>query len=156
MRKILFGVLLMIFAVNSVGVYSQCDHEVMLKKALEDMGDGQYIKDFIVDLEKDKDGGQTGYTKFSVILNSKSQYKFNVVESDSNTKPVLMQLYDGDELLMSNRRDGKYHSAFGFVCGTTKLYSLVFSFEGGKEGCARGVLSLMKQFSENEMQEMGF
>lgn len=144
MRKILFSILF-IFALGSSALYGQCDQDALLKQALSQMGDGQYIKDFTVDLSN---GGEK---KFSVILNSRSQYKFNVVNGDGNSEKVLMQLYDGDKLLVTNKAEGKFYPAFGFICRSTKVYSLVFSVPEGSRGCARAVLSLQKQFSAGEM-----
>ncbi|MGQ1890203.1 hypothetical protein ACT29H_07145 [Thermophagus sp. OGC60D27] len=148
MKKVLFS-FFFIFALGSVGVFAQCDHDALLKQALDEMGSGQYIKDFIVDLKKGN--GQSGSVKYSVILNSRSQYKFNVVDGDGNSEKVLMELYDGEKLLVSNRAQGKMYKAFGFICRSTKVYSLVFSFPEGNEGCARAVLSLQKQFQSGEM-----
>ncbi len=148
MKKILLGFLLL-FAFGAVGLYGQCDHEALLKKALKEMGDGQYIKDFNVEI-KENDGGKSGTIKYSVILNSRSQYKFNVVNDEGNSEDVLMRLYDGEKLLVSNKSEGKMYSAFGFICRSTKVYNLVFTFPEGKSGCASGVLSLKKQFAEGE------
>jgi hypothetical protein len=150
MRKILFG-FLFIFAFGSSALYGQCNHEALLKEALNEMGSGQYIKDFIVDLKKDKGADKAGTVKYSVILNSRSQYKFNVINGGGNLENVLMQLYDGEKLLVSNKAEGKMFSAFGFICRSTKVYSLVFSFPEGNEGCGRAVLSLRKQYSAGEM-----
>ncbi|MFO8001444.1 MAG: hypothetical protein R6U46_09380 [Marinilabilia sp.] len=150
MRKILFALLFM-FALGSLSAFGQCDQDALLKEALNDMGDGQYIKDFVIELTAEEEGSQTGYVKYSVILNSQSQYKFNVVNAGNNEEDVLMQLYDDDELLASNKVDGEMKDAFGFICRSTKVYKLRFSFRGGEEGCARAVLSLTKQLSEGEM-----
>lgn len=152
MKKIFFS-FLFIFALSSAGLYGQCDHDALLKQALNEMGSGQYIKDFIVDLKKENNDGKTGTVKYSVILNSRSQYKFNVVNGSGNSEKVLMELYDGDKLLVSNKAQGKMYKAFGFICRSTKVYSLVFSFPDGSEGCARAVLSLQKQF---QVGEQGF
>ena len=150
MKKILFG-FVFLFALSAGNAFGQCDQEALLKQALDDMGDGQYIKDFVVDLKKGENDSKTGYVKYSVILNSQSQYKFNVVNAPSNTEKAQMQLYDGDKLLASNRMDGEIRDAFGFICRSTKVYKLVFSFRGGEEGCARAVLSLTKQLKEGDM-----
>jgi hypothetical protein len=149
MRKLIFTFLLLL-GVGFSGTYAQCNHEALLKDALTQMGDGQYIKDFIVDLKNEKGGGPSGTVKYSVILNSRSQYKFNVVNGAGNSEKVHMQLFDGDKLLVSNKAQGKMYSAFGFVCRSTKVYSLVFSFPEGSEGCARAVLSLQRQFAAGE------
>jgi len=150
MKKILFG-FVFLFALSAGNAFGQCDQEALLKQALDDMGDGQYIKDFVVNLKKGEDNSKTGYVKYSVILNSQSQYKFNVVNAPSNTEKAQMQLYDGDKLLASNRIDGEIRDAFGFICRSTKVYKLVFSFRGGEEGCSRAVLSLTKQLTEDEL-----
>ncbi len=146
MRKLIFTLLLFV-GLGLSGANAQCNHEALLKNALGQMGDGQYIKDFIVDLKSD---GKSGTVKYSVILNSRSQYKFNVVNADSNAEKVHMRLFDGERMLVSNKADGKMYGAFGFVCRSTKVYSLVFSFPEGNEGCARAVLSLQKQFAAGE------
>ena len=86
--------------------------------------------------------------RFNVLLNSRTQYKFNVANGAMNADDIVMQLYDKDELLSSNLVSGKKYKSFEFVCRTTKVYQLVFSFTGGEEGCAEAVLSLVKQFNE--------
>ncbi|WP_075603337.1 hypothetical protein [Saccharicrinis aurantiacus] len=150
MKKVL--ILSIIFmAIFTVSSHAQCD-EGMLKTALKEMGDAQYMKDFTIDLKKDKKDSQTGYVKFSVILNSRSHYKFNAVNGIGNPEKVIMQLYDGDRMLISNFEGGKMYNSFEFVCRKSKVYNLVFSFKGGQEGCARAVMSLVKQYSEAEMQ----
>jgi hypothetical protein len=132
--------------------YAQCGEE-LLKQALKEMGDGQYMKDFKVELKKEKKDMKTGYVKFSVVLNSRSQYKFNVVDGLSNSEKAIMQLYSGEKLLVSNFVSGKHYNSCQFICGKTGVYNLVFSYKGGEEGCSSAVLSLVKQFSEAEMKK---
>jgi len=152
MKKIFIGILLL-FSMFSVAGYAQsCDSETILKQALKEMGDGQYIKDFKVELIKDKKDMKTGYVKYSVVLQSRSQYKFNVVDALDNPEKVIMQLYFNDKLLVSNFEKGKHYKSCQFICGKTGVYSLVFSYKGGAEGCSSAVLSLVKQFSESEMK----
>ena len=150
MKKILFS-LLILFSVFSLSGYAQCDEE-LLKQALKEMGDVQYIKDFKIELLKAKKDMKTGYIKFSVVLQSRSQYKFNVVDGSSNTEKAIMQLYFNDKLLVSNFEKGKHYKSCQFICGKTGVYKLVFSYKGGEEGCSSSVLSLVKQFSESEMK----
>lgn len=150
MKKILFS-LLILFSSFSLSGYAQCDEE-LLKQALKEMGDVQYIKDFKIELLKAKKDMKTGYIKFSVVLQSRSQYKFNVVDGSSNTEKAIMQLYFNDKLLVSNFEKGKHYKSCQFICGKTGVYKLVFSYKGGEEGCSSSVLSLVKQFSESEMK----
>jgi hypothetical protein len=149
MKKVIIS-LIMIFTLGTISVCAQCD-ETVRKAALQEMGDSQYIKDFSVNLKKTPNELKTGLVRFNVLLYSRNHYKFNVVNGVSNPDGIIMQLYDGDRLLGSNLDSGKMYKAFDFVCRTTKVYSLVFSFRAGEEGCAEAVLSLVKQYSEGEM-----
>lgn len=148
MKKILLS-LILILSIDSFAS-AQCD-ESLKKQALKDMGESQYIKDFTIDLRKAKKEMKTGFVKFSVILHSRNEYKFTVVNHPSNPEEVIMQLFDGDKLLASNFDGGKMYRGVGFICRTTKVYNLTFSFKNGEEGCAEAVISLVKQYAEGEM-----
>ncbi|NPA36441.1 MAG: hypothetical protein GXO47_06295 [Chlorobi bacterium] len=152
MKKILVS--LLVFLSVFTFASAQCNSEALLKQALKEMGNGQYIKDFKIELFKAKKSMKTGYVKYSVVLQSRSQYKFNVVDDPSNAEKVIMQLYYNDKLLVSNFEKGKFYKSFQFICGKTGVYNLVFSYRGGAEGCSSAVLSLVKQFSESEMKNM--
>ena len=143
MKRILL-IFAVLFSIGLTSGFSQCGDDVM-KQALKEMGDAQYLKDFSIDLVKVKKDVKTVGVQFSVILNSKSAYNFNVVNGASNTEGLIMQLFDGDNLLGSNFDSGKFYKAFQVSIGTTKVYKLVFSFRGGEEGCGRSVMSLVKQ-----------
>lgn len=149
MKKILIIAILFV-TVFSVTGYSQCGDD-LLKAALKEMGDAQYMKDFTIDLIKAKKDTKTGIKKFSVILNSRSHYKFNTVNAAGNPEKVIIQLYDGDKLIASNFEGGKMYEAIEYICRKSKVYNLVFSFKGGEEGCSKAVMSLVKQYSAGEM-----
>ncbi|MGQ1785618.1 MULTISPECIES: hypothetical protein [unclassified Saccharicrinis] len=149
MKKILVLAILLV-TVFSATNYAQCGDD-LLKKALKEMGDAQYMKDFSVDIKKAKKDTKTGFVKFSVILNSRSHYKFNTANGMGNPEKVIMQLYDGDKMLVSNFESGKMYDSFEFICRKSKVYNIVFSFRGGEEGCSKAVMSLVKQYSAGEM-----
>jgi len=133
--------------VNSL---AQCDDSVK-RQALQRMGDSQYIKDFSISLSKKPNEVKTGMIRFNVLLNSRNHYRFNVVNGPANSEQIVMQLFDQDRLLVSNFENGQLFPAFDFVCRTTKVYQLVFSFPAGVEGCAEAVLSLVRQYASGEM-----
>jgi hypothetical protein len=149
MKKILILSILFLSVFSFSGM-AQCGDD-LLKIALKQMGDAQYMKDFTIDLSSLKKNTKTGFVKFSVILNSRSHYKFNSVNANTNAEKVVMQLYDGDRMLISNFEGGKMYESFEFICRKSKVYNLVFSFKGGAEGCAKSVMSLVKQYSAGEM-----
>ena len=149
MKKLLFIITISLLFFQPA-LHAQCG-EALKKTALQEMGDAQYIKDFSILLEKSPTEAKTGMIRFNVLLNSRNHYKFNVVNGSMNADDIVMQLYDKDELLISNLDSGKKYKSFEFICRATKVYQLVFSFTGGQEGCAEAVLSLVKQYSEGQM-----
>ncbi len=148
MKKVILS-LIFTLAIASFSVSAQCGDEIK-KRALQEMGNSQYIKDYSVEIIKNHGELKTGQIKFNVILNSRNHYRFNVVNGRSNSDDIIMQLYDKDKLVVSNYDSGKMYRAVDFVCRATKVYQLVFSFRGGEEGCAEAILSLVKQYSEGE------
>ncbi|TCO10952.1 hypothetical protein [Natronoflexus pectinivorans] len=149
MKKVIIS-LFLVFTFGIYNTWAQCDESVR-KAALQGMGDAQYIRDYSVNLTKSPTEVKTGQVKFNVMLNSRSQYRFNVVNGASNADDIVMQLYDQDRMLASNREGGRTFAAFDYIVRTSKVYQLVFSFPGGQEGCAEAVVSLVRQFSEGEM-----
>ncbi len=150
MKKILAIALLLISVVYTT-IEAQCGDE-LLKKTLKEMGDSQYMKDFSIELSNVNKDAKTGYVKFSVILNSRTHYKFNTTDGAGNSEKVIMQLYDGDKMMASNYDGGKMYQSFEFVCQKSKVYNLVFSYQGGAEGCSKAVMSMVKQYAEGEMK----
>lgn len=148
MKKVIFSFLLAL-GVATFNAPAQCG-EAVKKLALQEMGDSQYIKDYSVELIKNTGEVKTGQVKFNVLLNSRNHYKFNVVNGRLNSSEIIMQLYDKDKLLASNYEGGKMYKSFQFICRATKVYQLVFSIQGGEEGCAEAALSLVRQYSEGE------
>ncbi len=125
----------------------QCGEELM-KQALSEMGSYQYIKDF--DIKLPAASSKTG-TKYSVVLNSRTKYQVNVANGSTNAENVILQIFDGDKLLGTNFYNGKTYNVFKFICSKTGAYKLNVFCNGGTDACARAVLSLVEQYSDNEM-----
>lgn len=145
MKRVIIS-LLFVLSLWGIQANAQCGEE-LLKKALTDMGNGQYIKDFTVDIK-----GDTKEVKFSIILNSRSQYRFNLVNGGANSENVIMELSDAGNVLFSNVDGGKYLSSAEVIIGKTKVYTLRFYTKGGGNCCARAVQSLVKQYTAEEMK----
>ncbi|MBN2744620.1 hypothetical protein [Breznakibacter xylanolyticus] len=144
MKRVIIS-LMILLSLGSLTANAQCGEDV-LKKALNEMGNGQYIKDFNIDIKSD-----TKEVKFSIILNSRSQYNFNIVNGSGNGENIVMELLDAGNVLFSTADGGKYITSAGIIIGKTKVYTLKFYTKGGGAGCARAVQSLVKQFTAEEM-----
>lgn len=145
MKRILFFLTLVLAAFANAS--AQCGDELM-KQALGAMGNYQYIKDF--DIKLSAGTSKTG-SKFSVVLNSRTHYQVNIANGSSNSENVIVEIFDGDNLIGSNSANGKVFTAFQFICSKTGVYKLHVCTSGDTEACARAVLSLVKQYSAAEM-----
>lgn len=145
MKRIFFFLALVLAAFTTAS--AQCGDELM-KQALGAMGNYQYIKDF--DIKLSAGTSKTG-SKFSVVLNSRTHYQVNIANGSSNSENVIVEIYDGDNLIGSNSANGKVFTAFQFICSKTGVYKLHVCTSGDTEACARAVLSLVKQYSAAEM-----
>lgn len=144
MKRIL---LLLALVLSAFTAQAQCGDELM-KQALGAMGNYQYIKDF--DIKLSAGTSKTG-NKFSVVLNSRTHYQVNIANGSSNSENVVVEIYDGDNLIGSNSANGKVFTAFQFICSKTGVYKLHVCTQGDTDACARAVLSLVKQYTAAEM-----
>ncbi|MCT4647612.1 MAG: hypothetical protein N4A74_21675, partial [Carboxylicivirga sp.] len=117
MKKLIYSFLIL-FTMSALSVSAQCGDD-LLKTALKEMGSSQYIKDFTVEMVKEKKDTKTGYVKFSVVLNSNTQYKFNIVNGAGNSEKMILQLKQSEKLISSNFHNGKMYDEFQFVCRKT-------------------------------------
>lgn len=144
MKRVIFSLLFML-SLWGFDANAQCGDD-LLKKALTEMGQGQYIKDYNIDLKS-----ETNEVKFSIILNSRSHYRFNVTNGAGNAENIIMELSDAGTVLITNFENGKFKPSADVIIGKTKVYTLKFYFKGGSGGCARAVQSLVKQLTAEEM-----
>ena len=138
-----------VFCLLSPSCYAQCGDELM-KQALSSMGSYQYIKDF--DIKLPASISQSGM-RFSVVLNSRTQYQVNVANAPTNSDKVIIQIFDGDKLLGTNFANGRTFDVFQFFCSKTGAYKLNVFCNSGTEACSRIVLSLVKQIPQVSMPQ---
>lgn len=144
MKKIILAIIALIGVASAAS--AQCGDDLM-KKALGAMGGYQYIKDFDINVPA---GAKDG-TSFSIVLNSRTHYQINVANGAANPEHVTIKIIDKNsgKLIGINASNGKVFDTFQFICGKTGAYILQVTCPG--EGCARAVLSLVKQYTEAEM-----
>lgn len=140
MKKIIVAVLaVMGFAFSAS---AQCGDD-LLQKAMTAMGSLQYIKDFDF---KAPGGAPAEYT---VVLNSRTEYQFNIANGQDDK--IVVQIFSSTgDLLGSNQSGAVVAAGFRFKCSKTGAYKLKVTTSSGGAGCARAVLSLFKQYTEAE------
>ena len=146
MKKIIFVILIPLFAINT-HIFAQCGDE-LVDICVSKLGTScTYLKEFKIKLKKAKKNEPAPVARFAVVLNKGTHYRFSVCNAEEFEGKAVIQLYDTSRLLGSsyNMATGKLYDGFVFVCKKTSAYHLFFSFKEGKEGCAVGILSMVKK-----------
>jgi len=146
MKKYIAGTLFLLLAL-STNLFAQCNETLVHTCALG-MGDNTtYLKDFKVELKKGEKNQAPPMARFSVILNKGEKYRFGICNSTEFPGEAVLQVYDYDRLLASSfdSATGADFHRFDFLCRKSAVYQVFISFKKGQEGCAVGVLYLVKE-----------
>jgi len=108
------------------------------------IGNATYLKDFKVKLPASVANAPA--TKFNVILNKGTLYKFTVCNAEGYEGKAVIKLSEGPNTLGTNLKpDGSFQEAVGFQCQKTGMYILSCGFKNGKEGAAVIIMSYMNK-----------
>lgn len=146
MRSLMKIFVIILITVMNNNIFAQCNSELLTKCVSCNIKNTIYLKDFKIRLKKAKKNQNPPMAKFIVVLNNNTRYRFNICNAKDFEGKGVIQLYD-DTRLQGSSYDpatGKSYNGFDFVCNKTGVYSIVFHFKAGKEGCAVGLLSYVK------------
>jgi len=141
---LLFPVLLIF---STTEVKAQCNSSLATECSANLGEDATYLKELRARLKARKKGQQKPVARFSLLLNKGNHYRFNVCNAEEFESKAVLQLYDKTKLLGTSyfAKTGKHYPYFDFICPKTGVYKVLISFDEGKEGCAVGILSLIKK-----------
>jgi len=148
MRKYLYILIiptLLILSTNNVK--AQCNSSLVTVCSAKLGSDATYLKELKARLKPRQKGQQKPVARFSLLLNKGNHYRFNICNATEFDSKAILQLYDKTKLLGTSyfAKTGKHYPYFDFICPKTGVYKVLMSFEDGKEGCAVGILSLIKK-----------
>ena len=144
MKKFIF-LLFMLGLISATDTKAQCNEE-LVKMATAELKNSTYLKDFRIRLKKAEKNKPAPVARYSVYLNKGTHYRFSICNSPDFEGKAIMQLFDSDVLLGStyNADTKKDYFAFDFMCSKSASYQILATFQEGKEGCAVGILSMVK------------
>jgi len=126
---------------------AQCNSSLVTVCSAKLSDDATYLKELRARLKAHQKGQQKPVARFSLLLNKGNHYRFNVCNAQEFDSQAILQLYDKGKLLGTSffAKTNKHYPSFDFICPKTGVYKVLISFEDGKEGCAVGILSLVKK-----------
>jgi hypothetical protein len=154
MNRIILSLLFItfIFGVASEEANAQCKQQVVYNCATNN-GKAIYLRDFNVKLKKGESEEDDAGTKFAVVLNQGTHYRFNLCTQDGFEKSVELVLFDAKHpentdpyAITKPSSDPKTDNRFDFICQKSGTYYVSIRFIKGIEGkksCAVGVLSFV-------------
>jgi hypothetical protein len=146
MKKILF-LFFVVFLFSTTETKAQCNSSLVTICSAKIGANATYLKELRVRLKKHQKGKQKPVARFSLLLNKGNHYRFNVCNAKEFKSQAVLQLYDKNKLMGTTyfAKTKKHYPYFDFICPKTGVYKVLISFEDGKEGCAVGILSLVKK-----------
>ncbi len=141
---IIFLASLLIFAQNS-DVKAQCKQQMVYRCATEGKN-AIYLRDFNTKLKKTKPDKESG-TKWTVVLNAGTVYRFILCTPQGFEDKVVLTLYDSQNPEKTNPLNSTIKakgSIFNFVCRKSGMYYVSIRFKkdkGDSKTCAVGILS---------------
>jgi hypothetical protein len=147
MKKIFFASIFLLLIHGIEDSHAQSLSQLVDFCAMNAGDDATYLKDFIVELEAAKPDEKPPVFKASMALSKGTLYRFSICNSDASPGKGVLELYDGNQLLLStyNPATGQEYSSVNFQCNKTGVYHLFISFREGKAGMAVAILSFIKK-----------
>jgi len=142
----IFFLLLIPFLVLSTKALAQCNDQLVNDCALNGGDNVTYIKDFKAKLAKGKRGSPAPTAQFSMLLNKGSHYRFGICSAVEYEGKGVLQLYDAERMYGSTYdfTTGKESPYFDFLCKKTAVYQIFIYFQDGLEGCAAGIVFMVR------------
>ncbi len=147
MKKILYILLPLFFVFHGEEAKAQCNSSLVTICSAKLGDDATYLKELRARLKAHQKGQQKPVARFSLLLNKGNHYRFNICNAKEFNSKAILQLYDKGKMLGTSyfSKTGKHYPFFDFICPKTGVYKVLMSFDDGKEGCAVGILSLVKK-----------
>lgn len=152
MNRVIFSLIFIAFIIGVAPetTNAQCKQQVVYNCATNN-GKAIYLRDFNTKLRKGKDG-ESG-TKWAVVLNKGTHYRFNLCAQSGFEKSVVLTLFDAKHpengeyyAQTKSTGDPKTDNRFDFICQKSGTYYVSIRFMPeitGKKSCAVGVLSFV-------------
>jgi len=147
MKRFIYILLPILFTFYHTEVKAQCNSSLVTICSAKLGDNATYLKELRARLKAHQKGQQKPVARFSLLLNKGNHYRFNICNAKEFNSNAILQLYDKGKLLGTSyfAKTGKHYPYFDFICPKTGVYKVLISFEDGKEGCAVGILSLIKK-----------
>ncbi len=150
MNRLIFSLILIgfIISVPSEFTQAQCKQQVVYTCATNN-GKAIYLRDFNTKLKRARNGRPSG-TKWSVMLNKGTHYRFNLCTQSGYSDRIVLTLFDSKHpekkpyVTTKSTSNPKTNNRFDFICTRTGTYYVSIRFKEGvsaRKSCAVGVLS---------------
>jgi hypothetical protein len=145
MKSILFkSLFFFILAFGTKSAIAQCATEDYEKKCTDKVNQLGYT--FLKSYKIDGETQNKTKIEYQYIFTKGSNYVVAIASKDSGNKGVILNLYDSNRRLIQssyNEETKKYAGGISYICNTTGIYYLSFSFDG-RDKCAASVLGFKK------------
>lgn len=157
MKKLFFTLSIFLFIFSIFISYSfvakkpSCDSDGLFEQALDKLSGYAYLKDYRIYLKEKKKSAPIETVYFPLTLNRGIKYKFLGTQNSKLEGLLTISLYSvrnekPDFLFATNYKKemNKIYESIEFQVDNTMNVMIGFSFKDGKEGCAVGMSSFLR------------
>ncbi|MDX9929702.1 MAG: hypothetical protein RBS37_07615 [Bacteroidales bacterium] len=145
MKKAILNTLLILLL--PISLSGQTDADITSKCVLSAGPNTTYLKDHVIKLAKATSKTDIPVVKENIYLMKNFKYRFTICNAEGSKGELTVTIYgkDNRKIISSfDEKSGKAYSSIDFICNSTGMYTLWYSFRDGEAGMAVGVVSLIK------------
>ncbi len=149
MKKIaiLFSLAVLFIFAGTNKAEAQCKQQMVYKCATEG-GNAIYLRDFNTKLNKIKTGSSDPGTKWTVVLNKGTRYRFILCTPPGFENEVVLTLFDSQHPEGTNPwlKTTESRNVMDYVCRRSGMYYVSIKYKDGygkRKSCAVGILSFV-------------
>lgn len=139
---LVFSTLITLFLLYSFKDSTTCNTSSFLAQAKANLEGATYLKSREIIVKSKKDIVKNNYY---ITLNKGTEYVFAVCDGNLPHPRLIMSIFDRNSKLVQHNFNEKENFCFDkitFLCNTTNVYYLSFSFMDGDAGCAAAAIGM--------------
>ncbi len=141
-RFFLLGVLLAVFVGISTQASAQCNAELFISKALQNLAPGfTFVKSYRIDGRN----GTRPKIEYTCVFSKDTNYTLTIFSKEGGSQGIIATLYDSRRnQMVSNFSDNKFYQTLNYKCRATGIYYLTFTFKDPSPYCGGAVLGFKR------------
>lgn len=135
-------ILLLLIILPNLNLMAQCAPGSLSRECIDNISEGFiYLKSFSID-------GQDNLKErieYTAVMSKDTQYAFKICTSDEGADGIILTIFDSNRNeIISNQQESDIDPELNYICTSTGIYYLRFTFYESMNRCGGCILSFKK------------